>query len=277
MISETISISIRIFHSMETDSNPDAAGLLRRAFALLRLLAAAGRRGQPLTALSRQSGLAHGTVHRLLRQLADERMVIQLPQTRRYALGPLSFELGVAAYPYDLRTVSRPILERLAVAVDDSIFLTLRSGDESVCIDLQPGPSPIRVVTLEIGTRRPLGIGAGGLAILGAMPAEERSLLLDRIEPLLDETWGLSKANLRASVQKFDEEGYAFIRNRVHAGISAIGYPIRGDFGQPIAALSIAALNERMTPGRLPPLVRELQRSAAELQKQLGRPGVAQD
>jgi DNA-binding IclR family transcriptional regulator len=183
----------------------------------------------------------------------------------------MAFELGVAAHPYDLRTASRPVLERLAVAADDSVFLSLRSGDESVCIDLQPGPSPIRVVTLEIGTRRPLGAGAGGLAILGALPADERADILERVAPLLEQSWGLGKAALLASIHTFDEEGHAFIRNRVHAGISAIGVPVRGGFGQPIAALSIAALNERLTAARIPPLLAELRQAAHALQLQLDR------
>ncbi len=76
---------------------------------------------------------------------------------------------------------------------------------------------------------------------------------------------------MRSSIQRFDEEGYAFIRNRVHAGISAIGYPVRGGFGQPIAALSIAALNERLTLARIPPLLHELKQAAHALQQQLER------
>lgn len=243
--------------------------LLTRAFGLLRLIAAAGRRGASLSDLVQQSALPHATVHRLLRQLAGERMVVQLEQTRRHALGPMAYELGVAAYPYDLRGVSQPSLEALARETEDSVFLSLRSGDEAVCIDLHPGTSPVRVITLEVGTRRPLGAGAGGLAILGALPADERQDVFERVAPVLKQTWGLSGAALEESIRLFDKEGYALIRNRVHAGVSAVGYPVRGASGQPIAALSIASFNERLGPQRVASVVGRLRQAARDVQDRL--------
>lgn len=236
---------------------------------LLRLLAASGRRGSPLTELSRQTCLPHSTVHRLLKQLIDERLAIQLEETRRYALGPMCFELGVAAYPYDLRTISRPLLEQLAVHADDSVFFSMRSADEAVCIDLQPGPSPIRVVTLEIGTRRPLGVGAGGLAILAALPGDERVDVLERVMPLLVKDWGISAVSLQESMLLVQNKGYALIRNRVHAGISAMGHPIYSALGHPIAALSIAALNERFTESRMSRLADLLRQAAKQFEQKM--------
>jgi DNA-binding IclR family transcriptional regulator len=236
---------------------------------LLRLLAGAGRRGASLTDVSRLAHLPHASVHRLLRQLMDERMVVQLDESRRYALGPMCFELGVAAHPYDLRALSRPLLEQLALAADDSVFLSLRSGDESVCIDLEPGPSPVRVVTLEIGTRRPLGAGAGGLAILAALPDDERDEVFERVAPQLERSLHLTRAALRKSMEMLDSEGYALIRNRVHAGVSAVGYPVRGAWGQPIAALSVAGLNERLQTTRLPRVVTQLRQAAQRLEREL--------
>jgi DNA-binding IclR family transcriptional regulator len=255
---------------METISEA-GPGPLSRAMSLLRLLASAGKHGMSLTDVARQAGMPHGTAHRLLRQLASERLAFQIEESRRYALGPMCYELGVAAYPYDLRPLSRPLLEQLATAADDSAFLSLRSSDESVCIDLQPGPSPIRVVTLEVGTRRPLGAGAGGLAILAALPHDERTEVLGRIAPALETDWGISRAALDASIDHADAEGYTLIRNRVHAGISAIGYPIRNPLGRPMAAVSIAALNSRLTDLHIPAVVGHLKQAALRLEKELAR------
>jgi DNA-binding IclR family transcriptional regulator len=254
---------------METGSEP---GVIKRAFILLRMLASAGRRGVPLSELSERAGFAHATVHRLLAQLVSEGMVVQISHSRRYALGPMAFELGLAAYPHDMREISRPLLEHLAERTQDSVFLSQRSLDESVCVDLQPGPSPIRVVTLEIGTRRPLGVGAGGLAILGALAQPQRDEVVARVGPRLESDWGVSAALLRESLKLFETNGYALIRNRVHAGVSAVGVPVRGGFGQPIAALSIAALNERLrTSAAISTVVAELRIAAARLERHLQR------
>ena len=40
------------------------------------------------------------------------------------------------------------------------------SGADAVCIDRRLGSYPVKTLTVEVGTKRPLGIGAGSLAIL---------------------------------------------------------------------------------------------------------------
>ncbi len=245
----------------------DPPGTLKRAFVLMRLLATSGQRGGSLTDLSKASGLPHPTVHRLLQQLVAERLVRQVGETRRYALGSLTFELGVAAAPqFDLRGFCRPVLEQLADLAGDSAFLSMRSADEAVCLDLQEGPSPIRVVTLQVGSRRPLGVGAGGLAILAALEKSERESVIDRILPSLTSDWQLDEMALRQSLDLYAKEGYALIRNRVHPGISAVGCPVHDSLGQPIAALSIAAINERMNKPSLAKLVQQIRSAASALE-----------
>jgi DNA-binding IclR family transcriptional regulator len=62
---------------------------------------------------------------------------------------------------------------RIAEATGDTVFLTQRSGLDSVCVDRQEGTFPIKTFTLEIGMRRPLGVGTGSLAILSGLSEEE--------------------------------------------------------------------------------------------------------
>ena len=77
--------------------------------------------------------------------------------------GQLMYELGLtAASSFHLRAVCEPHLQRLVQMTQNTIFLTLRSGNDGVCIDRKEGGHAIRSYTV-IGTRRPLGIGAGGL------------------------------------------------------------------------------------------------------------------
>lgn len=66
-------------------------GVIERSVQLLKLLATAGRRGLALTQLAKDTEMAHSTVHRLLQQLMQERLVVQRETGKRYALGPLAF------------------------------------------------------------------------------------------------------------------------------------------------------------------------------------------
>jgi DNA-binding IclR family transcriptional regulator len=243
---------------------------MERAVLLVRILATAGGRGLGLTELSRLAELPHPTVHRLLQRLLALRLVRQLASTRRYALGPLTFELGLAAaQQFDIRGPCRPSLERVAMEVGDTTYLVVRSGIEAVCIDRQEGPSPIRVFTLDIGSRRPLGLGAAGLAILAALPDGEREEVVGLVAGRVLDTGKLSEREFRGSIDSCRKQGHSFIRNRVTLGVSAVGVVILDALGRAIAAISVAAVDGRMSASRVAAIARVLHREAAAIQRVL--------
>jgi len=259
------------FHSMEIQTqdktSSTAIGPLQRCTALLRLLATASARGLALTYLSGKTGLAHSTVHRLLAQMIRERLVQQLELNRCYALGPLAFELGVAAaQQFDIRGRCRPTLEKLALEVGDTIYLIMRSGCEAVCLDMVEGPSAIRVVTLRIGSRRPLGIGAGGLSILASLPTAERDLVLAEVTPEIEAEWGFSQPALCNSISDARRAGYAVIHNRVTPGVTAIGMSFSDLTGRTVGAVSIAAVNARLNAQRMPMLTAMLAKAVKQIE-----------
>lgn len=237
---------------MSREGSLHDSGVLERTVQLLKLLATAGKRGLPLTVLSASTGLANSTVHRLLAQLCAQGMVVQNESNKRYALGPLAFELGLAAsLAFDPRERCAPFLCKLAEEVGDTVYLTVRSGADAVCIDRHEGPSPIRVLTLEVGSRRPLGLGAGGLAILAYVPDEEREELIQRFGQHAAAQRELSEDALRRAVRECRRQGYALIRNRVNPGVSAVGVPLLNSLDQPFAAVSVAAIDARMSRARI--------------------------
>jgi len=48
------------------------------------------------------------------------------------------------------------------------VFLIVRSGDDAVCADRAIGSYPVKTSVVDVGTRRPLGLGGGSLAMLTA-------------------------------------------------------------------------------------------------------------
>ncbi len=239
---------------------------------LLRLLATAGRYGLALTQISDAAKLPNSTAHRLLHRLIDERMVVQLESNKRYVLGPLTFELGLAASKiYDLREPCRAILTRLAEEIEDMVYLTVRSGNESVCEDRYEGPSTIRVVTLEVGSRRPLGLGAGGLAILAAMPKEEMEQALAYVAVRHPGNKALQGEALRKAIQECHRRGFSYIKSQVTLGTSAVGVAILDTLSNPIAAISVAAVDSRMSRARIEALGERLRSTASQIRQSLHR------
>src|SRR6185503_17348509 len=127
--------------------------------------------------------------------------------TKEYNYGRESFVLSVslkmqamAHVENNLARVAQPGLERLAQTTGDAISLLIRSGAEAVCIGRYYGDFPIRVHALDIGGRRPLGAGAGSLAILAWVDEKELDSLLKQIEPRLAEYPLLSMKILRREI-----------------------------------------------------------------------------
>lgn len=245
-------------------------GPIPRGVALLRLLATAGRKGAALTVLAQRAGLPNSTVHRLLAQLIKLRLVMQLDDRQAYVIGPLAYELGlVAAQQFDIRQLCRPAMERLAAESAETVYLVQRSGMEAVCIDFEQGPGTLRVVTLQMGSRRPLGLGAGGLAILAAMPPDEIEEVLAVVMGSIEKEWRFTPQELRASLQEAQAQGYAVIKNRITPGVTAFGMSFKDSLGQVFGAVTVAGLNNRLTPARITALRQGLRQAVQGIERAL--------
>jgi len=259
---------------MARKTNPASGKLsgtqsIERALSLLREIAAHNRTGSRLLDLATRTGLQRPTVHRMLKCLAEEAMVQQDLDTHRYFLGPMVFELGLTAGPrFNLREICHPALTRIAEATGDTVFLTQRSGLDAVCLDRHEGAFPIKTFTLEIGMRRPLGVGIGSVAILAALPDEDIRHIVASNAPRLPE-YGLTSNSLLAQVKKAQKLGYAVRETPSLAGVRSIGQPLHNRSGVPFAALSVSAISSRMNEKRVAELATLLKNETRSIEKQL--------
>lgn len=245
-------------------------GSLKRGVTLLKLLATAGPRGLPLTEIAARAELPHPSVHRVLQQLSAERLVDRHPELKRYRLGPLAFELGVAGSTmYDIRDLCAPAMDVLAKATEDTVYLVVRSGFDAVCMHRREGSFPIRTLVLEVGSRRPLGVGAGGLAILAAIGHDERAAILERVAPNLEPFGKLTAVAVAEACARTHERGASLIQNKINLGVTAIGHPFHDAMGQPVGALSVAALSQRMTATRIRHIIGLLRTACADVEQRL--------
>lgn len=262
--------------SRRTGSPPPAAPpagtqSIQRASQLLREVAAGNRAGLRLVDLAERSGLEKPTVHRILQSLIAERLLMQSPRTRRYHLGQAVFEFGLAASQhFNLPDLCRPSLTRIAERTQDTAFLILRSGPDGVCVERIDGAFPIKVYSFNVSDRRPLGSGAGSLAILSALPADEVERIVEDNGARLKPYGGLTKEKLRSRVARTRELGYAHYEGVAGLeGYTAVGVAIRSAGGDAIASLSVSAISSRLTGPRLLQVVSLLRSEAAAVEKLL--------
>ena len=242
---------------------------IERALLLLREIAAHNRTGSRLLDLATRTSLQRPTVHRMLKCLSHEGMVQQDPDTHRYYLGSMAFELGLTAAPrFNLREISHPGMVRIAEATGDTVFLTQRSGLDAVCIDRHEGTFPIKTFTLDIGMRRPLGVGTGSLAIVAALPEEEIQIIFNANQPRFEE-YGVSGAMLQAQAKKAQKLGYSMREAPTLAGVRSVGHAIKNQSGIPFAALSVSTISSRMTEKRVIEIAALLKNETRLIEKQL--------
>lgn len=245
---------------------------ITRAIQVLKLLAREADVGMRLVDLAEACGLTRPTMHRLLKALVAQGMAVQDCATRRYRLGALVFELGLAAaHRFNLRDLSQPALNRLAAETGDTSFLFVRSGNDAVCINRVQGSYPIQTPALPLGSRQPLGVSAGGLALLAHLPPAEQESIIDAVAPRLGAYGELDAHDVRVHCAQASKAGYALIANRAVPGISAIGMPVYSDSGLMLAAVTVATTHARMTDLRVRevlPILREAAREIGALLRQ---------
>lgn len=225
---------------------------IARAIALLRHIANEGAGGARLVDLSRRAGLPHPTTRRLLKKLIEERMVLQSSATSRYRLGPLTYEMGLAATNYygDLVEICRPHLMLLVSITQDNAFLLMRSGHEALCLDRAEGQFSIRTVVLRIGGRRPLGVGPAGLALLAEMPDEQINDFLLHQSSALADFRATEPAKLWRAIEETRRKGYASCSEWANSGLDGVGVALPAR-GAAQAAISIVGPRERLDTQRI--------------------------
>lgn len=236
-----------------------------RVAIILRLLSNAGDGGHRLSDIAETTGLGKTTAHRLLGALVRVGFANQDLKTKCYHLGAAAAALGSVANINHVDSLLRPALRRLARETEDTVFASVREGLAAVCIRREVGSFPIRTLTLDQGDRRPLGVGAGSLALLAFLPDDEIETIIDRNRRWLQDYAGFSPDELRRLVARTRADGYALNEGRIVPAMQAIGVPIFARDGRPAVALSIAAICDRMKTDRLADLAWRLREEADAL------------
>jgi DNA-binding IclR family transcriptional regulator len=217
------------------------------------------------------SGLNKPTARRLLMALMRSRLVEQDELTRRYYLGGELYVLGMlASRRHGLLEMAGESLKRLSAKSADTSFVSMRRDDYAVCLHREEGTHPVRTHALLTGDQNPLGVGAGSLAMLAALPDADVEAILGRIEGVIAAQYpGYSTEIIREDVARTRELGYALNPGRVIANSWGIGMAILLPDGRLAGALSIAAIDSRMGDARQKELAAQLAHEVERVQGKL--------
>lgn len=220
---------------------------LARGVELLKLIAAHHPSGIRLTDLAKLSGLERPTVHRLLGCLVREGLAMQHEMGKRYALGPYCQQLARAAdNEAPIQETYGLLLEQIAQTTGDATFLVVQSGFDTLCIARAIGTYMIQALAVSVGHRQPIGVGAGGLAMLAEMPARDADALIRANRERLPYYRNLTTSALRGMVTQARADGYAVIGNYAVSGVVGVGVALHDPMGNIIGGVSVASIKSRM-------------------------------
>ncbi|WP_439359657.1 IclR family transcriptional regulator [Bradyrhizobium sp. DASA03007] len=226
------------------------AQAIRRALAVLRILAAGREDGVPLAEVIRATGLTRPTVHRIVHVLIEEGIVERHERTGRYAIGNQVPELALARpRPSRLLVAANASLRRASAEIGDTLFLTVRTGNDTLCVDRRIGVYPIQVLSIEVGARRPLGVSSAGVAILAAMPAQDARKIVAANEKRF-EAYQTDVATVMGEITTARRRGYYMREIGLVQGTKSISTWIKSPDGQPAAAMTVSAVRTRLGPRR---------------------------
>ncbi|REH37256.1 DNA-binding IclR family transcriptional regulator [Kutzneria buriramensis] len=242
-----------------------------RAVSVLEFLALHGEMG--ITELAAELGVHKSTAFRLVSVLDSRGLVEQTGDRGKYRLGFGIVRLaGATAAQMDLSRESRPVCERLAAQVGETVNVAIL--DEGYAINVSQVRGSATVATINwVGQRTPLHATSSGKVLLANQPAPLREELMARPLTMYTPRTITDPGLLRAELDAALVAGWASTGDELEIGLNAVAVPIRGMDGNVVAALSVSGPSYRLTTDRFAEVARLAADGAKEISHRIGHTG----
>lgn len=232
-------------------------------------------KGKPLRYINIYSltGFSKNRTYRILATLCERGYLDKDPKTNEYRLGPSFLILGelFRKNRLGLRHASVQILRDLAEETGEYAVLTVRyRGDMQVSIEGVQGRHALQTRS-HVGEAFPLHIGTSSKFLLAAIPAEERSKILDGMDyKRYTKRTIRNRQELEREIQVALDQGYYLAEEDWEEGLNAVSAPVRDETGSIVAGISIFIPTLRYSEEYCEVAVEAVLHSADRLSRALG-------
>ena len=251
-----------------------AGGSVSRAIRVLDLVIGEG----PLrfAELEELSGIPKATLHRLLADLAEERLVTMDERALTWSAGFRVLEMANRIWTRsDMRHLARDQLLALAATSGETVQIAVLADTHVVVIDHVESTESVRHST-TVGNRSPVYCNGIGKVLLAWCDAEQQRDILKRTSFARTTPNTITDpVALRRELAHVSERGYAIDDEEHFVGIRCIAAPVVDVDGRAIAGVSITAPCFRVDAAMLESWRVPLIAAAAEISRRLApRTGV---
>jgi len=225
---------------------------IQRVAEILRIAAREGTRGVSVTSIGQELSLTRSTAHRVVRALRDVGFLQKAVESDRYRVGRLAWELSLCidgdlpdAMPW------RHAVDHVAARTGHTSYLLTRNGMESVCTYRMEGRGVLRALPIEVGQRRALGIGTGGIALLSGYEESEIRRITQALDVAYEAYPKLAGGCAYELAMDARKRGGAISHGNVLSGVLGVACLVPCTLNAPKFAISIAAPETSVKIGQI--------------------------
>lgn len=215
-----------------------------------------------LKSIAGASGMPKSTVHRVLANLVEERVLQQ--ERHDYRLGVRLIELGEAAKrALPIERVAKQPMEELARATNETVHMGVLDGTDIVYLRKVEGSRGLQMASY-VGLRSPAQHTAMGKVLIAAQPEAAWAGYYAPGELRTPHSIR-SEQEFLQEIEQARRQGHAFDREENELGIRCCAAPIRDANGSVVAAISLSGASVYIDEARLERLVPEVVACAAKI------------
>lgn len=223
------------------------------------------------------SGVPKPTVYRLLTTLEACGFLYKTKDNvhdSRYRLGLKLLELGqMVSNQLELREISLPFMEQLAIDINEVIHLVIIHQNEATYIEKVDSTRALRLYT-RVGKSLPLYVGSGPKLLLAFLTKERQAEILggSSFRTYIQEH-NRNTENFQSELKTIRETGYAYSVGEQDADTTGISYPLYNHLNEVVAALAVSGLSSHFTGDNLCTIKQKTRMIAETISGQLGYAG----
>ena len=190
--------------------------------------------------LAKELGMGASNVHRLLQALVELGYVVNQGGRGQYRASLKIWELGAhALHKLDFREAAAPTMRWLLAQSNETVHLSVLSGDEVIYIDKLDSPEPVRAYS-AIGGRAPAYCVATGKVLLAWQPSRTTDFLTVRTLPSFTSKTLRDTSALAVELERVRQQGFAINRGEWRDSVWGVAAPLFTAGGQVCAAVGIS-------------------------------------
>jgi IclR family acetate operon transcriptional repressor len=227
--------------------------------------------GMTLTSISHQTGTTTSTTHRILTSLEANGLVTMDRERKLWFIGITAFQIGNGFLRNrKVGDLARPIMRDLMGETGESVNLGIEDDGAIVYLAQIECHNPIRAFHRP-GTRVSIHSSAMGKAILSLWSDADIRKLMEKVGmPGFTRKTLTDDRRFFADLAKTRERRWAFDDEEATIGMRCVAAPIRNEFKEVVAAISISGPTTRLTYDRIGELGPKIKRAAGDVTAAIG-------